>query len=176
MGNKNNVWKSGKRVLLLGVLKNKSKMTDFEKMSIMSKRNMDIRMCGRNQMVEAKTVKAGGHVTMGVDSKTILDILNGDLYMGFYCMNKEEFDKVSNEDDPHFVNSLPQAIHVLTYQLRCDDAYRESWKSNIAMAFYDAYSQQMKELNEPVPELLHKIANDAADYFLGNLTRTEASA
>lgn len=156
-------------------------MTDFEKMGIMSKRNMDIRMCGRDQMVEAKTVKAGGHVTMGVDAKTILDLLHDDLYIGFYCMNKKEFDKVSNEDDPHFVNSLPQAMHVFTYQLRCDDDYRRTWVANIAMAFQDAFWQYMdgKRLSidfksdEHGKERIHTIANDAAEQFIKNLTRTE---
>lgn len=154
-------------------------MTDFEKMGIMSKRNMDIRMCGRDQMVEAKTVKAGGHVTMGVDAKTILDLLHGELYIGFYCMNKKEFDKVSNEDDPHFVNSLPQAMHVFTYQLRCDDDYRRTWVANIAMAFQDAYAQYQTQVDEQQPVMsktdIHTISNDAAEQFIKNLTRTEAA-
>lgn len=53
-----------------------------------------------------------------------------------------------------------QAIKHLGKQLREDDSYYESWKSNIAMSFQDCYHQAEDKTN------IHQIANTAADHFL----------
>ncbi len=59
---------------------------------------------------------------------------------------------------------LPQAIKILQNALMEDTeqgSYYDSWKSNIAMAFVDAFVKE----HQPYEDL-HKIANDAADNFL----------
>lgn len=73
-------------------------MNDLEKMSLMVKNNMDIRMSGN--IVGAQKVKAGGHITMGIDSQTFHEISmemaanDHKHYVVLYVINKEQFDKL----------------------------------------------------------------------------------
>lgn len=60
---------------------------------------------------------------------------------------------------------LPYAVKVLAYELNNDESYRLSWKANIAMPIYDK-TRGMATHSE-----IHKIANEAAEQFLQNLTR-----
>jgi hypothetical protein len=63
-------------------------------------------------------------------------------------------------------NNLPHAIEVLVAALRGSEDYRNAWKANIAMAFYDACHQS----GIVFPEL-REVSNKAADQFLYNLCR-----
>jgi len=68
-------------------------MNDLEKMNLMCQKNMDIK-CSNN-MVEARTAAGGGHVTMGVDKGTIVDICTSDdYYVVMYIVNKKQFDEL----------------------------------------------------------------------------------
>ena len=49
-----------------------------------------------------------------------------------------------------------------------DESYYISWQANIAMAFYDECVRNQIDDDLPL-ELLHKIANKAADNFLKQL-------
>lgn len=75
-------------------------MTDFEVMQKMSQDNLDIRMTGT--IVRADMVKAGGHITFGVDRNTFNDISH-QMFTGekkylvaVYVVNKEQFDNIKN--------------------------------------------------------------------------------
>jgi hypothetical protein len=76
-------------------------MTDFEIMQEMGGKNMDIRMTGT--VIGAQQVKAGGHITFGVDSATFQIIINqmatGETthYVAMYVVNKEQFDKIKQQ-------------------------------------------------------------------------------
>jgi len=49
--------------------------------------------------------------------------------------------------------------------LREDEDYQRAWKDNIAMAFKDEYERNKKDIN------IHRVANDAAEYFFKTLLR-----
>jgi len=67
---------------------------------------------------------------------------------------------------------IEDAIDNLIYALNEDNDYRESWKANIAMAYKDNYHWYKEKTGKTVmnKEDLHIIANNAADYFLKQLT------
>lgn len=73
-------------------------MNDLEKMNHMVKNNMKIK--ASTTLVEMKMVKAGGHVTMGVDSNTYHELSKSfglgknDTYVIMYVIDKEQFDKL----------------------------------------------------------------------------------
>ncbi len=68
-------------------------MNDLEKLAVMVNSNMDIR--SSTNLYEAQSVKGGGHITMGVDSKTLMDVATkDDYYVILYVVNKEQFDKL----------------------------------------------------------------------------------
>lgn len=69
-------------------------------------------------------------------------------------------------------------IEQLVKALKEDEGYRISWKANIAMAFKD--EMEREGVHSPNPDnhsilvtrdMLHKIANDAADNFLNQLVQ-----
>lgn len=69
--------------------------SDFQVMEEMCAKGMDIRMSP--YFVEAKLAKGGGHVTMGVDQKTINDLVFGDDWaIGIYIMNGSQFKQIKN--------------------------------------------------------------------------------
>lgn len=84
-----------------------------------------------------------------------------------------EYEAIKAGDDTFFKDSLPQAMHVLNYNLRCDESYRERWIANIAMAFQDAFANRLSA-DEYGKEMVHTIANEAAKRFIGILTQTNA--
>jgi hypothetical protein len=70
-------------------------------------------------------------------------------------------------------NKTKEAVQILITALKEDEDYYRGWKDNIAMAFKDEVEN--KGLHSPNPEnhsilmtreMLHKIANNAADNFL----------
>ncbi len=67
----------------------------------------------------------------------------------------------------------PEAVKVLTDALKSDKGYRESWKANIAMSYIDSerwYRERVKKASNALNgEDKHKIANEAAEYFLNQL-------
>lgn len=63
------------------------------------------------------------------------------------------------------MNEVSEAVKTLTDELKKDPGFRETYKANIAMAFYDEYQNQSSRF---VPHNLNKICNDAADRFLEN--------
>ena len=66
--------------------------------------------------------------------------------------------------------SLEEAIKVLCKELEDKDYYR-SWKANIAMAFKDEFwnTGAVKDLFKE--DMIHIIANNAADNFLKQLMK-----
>lgn len=78
-------------------------MTDFEVMQKMSQDNLDIRMTGT--IVRADMVKAGGHITFGVDRNTFNDIAmqmaagEKKYLVAMYVVNKEQFDLIKNSHE-----------------------------------------------------------------------------
>lgn len=66
-----------------------SKKTDFEIFSDMIAAGEDFSMSPN--FVSANLVKAGGHVTMGVDAGTIHKLLNDEVQCVMYVFNKKQF-------------------------------------------------------------------------------------
>lgn len=65
--------------------------------------------------------------------------------------------------------TLYHAITELTNELKADKDYYNTWKSNIAMSFYDEFKNRY-----PEPPLdLHEISNKAADNFLTLLCKVD---
>ena len=60
-------------------------------------------------------------------------------------------------------------IRALVKALMEDPDYRETWKANIAMAYQDEYLKLMPTTVQVRKELLHIVANQAADNFLNTL-------
>lgn len=61
--------------------------------------------------------------------------------------------------------NLKNAIDVITSEIKNDEGLRQSYKANIAMVFYDECVRNQVDDDLPL-ELLHRIANVAADNFL----------
>jgi hypothetical protein len=69
--------------------------SDFDVMSEMASKNMNIRMTPH--FVEAKLAKGGGHVTMGVDPTVIHDLTFGNKWgLALYIIDFEQFNKLKN--------------------------------------------------------------------------------
>lgn len=79
----------------------KKEASDFQVMDKMATKNMDIRMTGT--IVKAQKVKAGGHVTFGVDADTLGVIMNqlatgeNTHYIAMYVINKKQFQTIKSE-------------------------------------------------------------------------------
>ena len=58
------------------------------------------------------------------------------------------------------------AVNHLSEALKSDPGYWQAWKANIAMAFKDEWDRQTDTCID-----LHKVANNAAENFLKQLTR-----
>jgi hypothetical protein len=73
--------------------------------------------------------------------------------------------------NPFEVAPQPQIspIHALVKALTADPAYRETWKANLAMAYQDEYLRLMPETVQVRKEILHTVANQAAEKFLNLL-------
>lgn len=73
---------------------------------------------------------------------------------------------------PEDNKKLKAAITTLCEELTQDKDYCYSWQANIAMAFVDSYRWYWEKLGVPTSQNphIHKIANEAAIYFLRNLT------
>lgn len=75
-------------------------MNDFEKMSMMSRKNQDIRMTA--DIISADKIKQGGKITIGVDANTfnliISQLFTGKAthYVALYVINKEQFDALKD--------------------------------------------------------------------------------
>lgn len=67
-------------------------------MDEMSKLDQDIRLS--TNFVSAELAKGGGHITMGVDSKTIHDLAfnEGKFLVAIYVIDKEQFHKIKNNE------------------------------------------------------------------------------
>jgi hypothetical protein len=81
----------------------------------------------------------------------------GKPFQPVYLTTKNPFDALAKSP-----------IRDLVPALLNDPAYREAWKANIAMSFYDAYVADASP-NEDAKQQLHAIANRAADNFLNVL-------
>lgn len=132
-----------------------------------------------NEVVSVDKKGHNGYVKIGIPGNVAQEIvLDPDKKaLMLLIIDLAEYDKLKNGDDWTFVDNLPQAVHVLTYQLRCDNDYRKTWQDNIAMAFKDAFKNYMETngTNEAV-DSIHRIANNAADNFLNTLTATHAGS
>jgi len=61
-------------------------------------------------------------------------------------------------------------IGPLISALASDEGYRLAWQANIAIAFYDEFLRSQYADDIPTEDV-HRIANNAAKYFLKNLCR-----
>jgi hypothetical protein len=78
----------------------------------------------------------------------------------------EKRDPVYKDDTP---TSLQEAVGIVIKHFIVDEDYRRGWKDNLAMAFVD---ESISIFGEDIDhDVLHEIANGAADRFLRNLTR-----
>lgn len=68
--------------------------------------------------------------------------------------------------------SLKDAVRVLCYALKIDEAYFQSWQANIAMAFQDTWNKTLVS-RDVDPKTMHRVANDAAKMFLYQLINTK---
>ncbi len=72
-----------------------------------------------------------------------------------------------------FITSL--SVRWLTWQLRKDKGFWQSYQSNIAMCIYDEYNKYFKNDNAPretLPDCYkHQFANKCADSFMKLWTR-----
>lgn len=77
------------------------KITDFDVMKEMTRRDMDIAMT--NNLQQLQSSKRGGLVTIGVDSLTFKRLLadqapgSNKYLIGFYVVNKDQYDQVKQE-------------------------------------------------------------------------------
>jgi hypothetical protein len=64
--------------------------------------------------------------------------------------------------------TIKTAIDVLTEALRTDPGYREAWKANIAMSFYDEVRRQemLGLMHVEDYQDIHRAANNGAENFL----------
>ena len=69
-------------------------------------------------------------------------------------------------------NSVTRAVATICQVIRSDKGYREAWQANIAMAFVDNATWYKKRHDKKTLSNtdLHKVANEAANYFLDLLT------
>jgi hypothetical protein len=78
-------------------------MTDMQIIDKMASENMDVRMCGNDNLVNAQKCAGGGKITIGVPEDTFQIIINqmasGETthYVALYVINKEQFLKIKNE-------------------------------------------------------------------------------
>jgi hypothetical protein len=77
-------------------------MTDMHVIDKMASENMDVRMCGNENLRNAQLCKGGGLITIGVPADTY-DIIanqmangNNTHYVALYVINKEQFLKIKN--------------------------------------------------------------------------------
>jgi hypothetical protein len=99
---------------------------------------------------------------LAVDMGAIKNEYNTDLFL-----------KILKEQPIQIVESKPtikESVDVLCNTLKEDEDYYRSWKDNIAMAFKDECYRNQVDDDLPL-DLLHKIANTAADNFLQQLVR-----
>jgi len=66
----------------------------------------------------------------------------------------------------HDVTDIHKAIDTLKNHLDNDKEYYDTWKANLAMAFYDELITDKDNKSD-----LHKICNDGADRFLSNFIK-----
>jgi len=58
------------------------------------------------------------------------------------------------------------AVKTVTNEIKNDAELKQSYKSNIAMAFKDEYDRAKSKKNYLNQNDIRKISNDAAEYFL----------
>jgi hypothetical protein len=62
--------------------------------------------------------------------------------------------------------SVSESVHTLMAALKNDEELYLSYKSSIAMCFYDECEKQLGHANGVNKEFVHKVANEAAIKFL----------
>jgi hypothetical protein len=134
-----------------------------------------------NEIVSVDKKGNNGYVKVGIPGDVAQEIVidPDKKALMLLIIDRKEYDTLKNGDDWTFVDNLPQAVHILTYQLRCDEDYKQSWIANITMSFKDAYQQYFASLTEDSGEIhediiIHHIANNAAKQFISNFTQTNA--
>lgn len=121
-----------------------------------------------------------GEVKIGIPGHVAQELVLSDMKhksLQLLIIDIDEYNVVKAGDDTFFKDSLPQALHVLNYNLRCEEEYRRSWTDNIAMAFQDAFWRHMEPVihsNDAGKQRIRNIANEAAEHFIGTLTQTNA--
>lgn len=93
------------------------------------------------------------------------------------------YDKTGSEEFNVFIDvikdgeirmvEIGEVINTLQEKLKEDEDYFMSWKSNLAMAFHDAYfaANDRNALSNEEELEIHTIAGNAAENFLNNLIK-----
>lgn len=68
----------------------------FKEMNINDGENNTALLAVSPYLVEAKTAKGGGHVTMGVEANVITQLMTGDRVAMLLVFDKREFDRIDN--------------------------------------------------------------------------------
>jgi len=110
---------------------------------------------------------------INIDQQSFYD---GKTYVDFWQLDDEEFSDKQWEDLVIKIienKNMTSIIDELVEELNGDQGYRISWRSNIAMAFFDEYFRYTEHFHsseiEPDKKDIHTIANNAAENFLKQL-------
>lgn len=66
----------------------------FDEMNVNDEANNTALLAVSPYLVEAKTAKGGGHVTMGVEANVITQLLTGDRQVILLVFDKKEYDRI----------------------------------------------------------------------------------
>lgn len=72
---------------------------DFDTMKEMAKQSMDIRVAPLSQIIEVKTNKKGGQITIGVDRQTVMDFMAGKQFCGgLFLADFKQFEEIREKE------------------------------------------------------------------------------
>jgi len=70
---------------------------NFDVLREMARRNLDVRLAPLDNIIRARSVKAGTQVTVGVAGDVIAGLMNDRFVGGFLLADKAQFDQVKAE-------------------------------------------------------------------------------
>ena len=85
--------------------------SDFAVMQQLATTNTGIRMSPH--FVSANLNKKGGHVTMGVDSAIIHDLMTGKYVCALYVLDKDQFFKIKKECPVSYTEMLVAGLQII---------------------------------------------------------------
>jgi len=72
----------------------------FDQMNVADETNKTALLSISPYLVEAKTAKGGGHVTMGVTAEVITQLITGDRKAILLVFDKKEYDRIDKQLQP----------------------------------------------------------------------------